>query len=41
MASPLLKQRFDLLTGDCLDDPAESIPVYRVRVRDGVGGAGR
>ncbi|MFI9077030.1 nitrite reductase (NAD(P)H) small subunit [Streptomyces sioyaensis] len=47
VASPLLKQRFDLLTGDCLDDPAESIPVYRVRVRvrvrvrDGVGRAGR
>lgn len=35
VASPLLKQRFDLLTGDCLDDPAASVPVYRVRVRDG------
>ncbi|MEV6569408.1 nitrite reductase (NAD(P)H) small subunit [Streptomyces kronopolitis] len=33
VASPLLKQRFDLLTGDCLDDPAASVPVYRVRVR--------
>ncbi|MGX1973195.1 nitrite reductase small subunit NirD [Streptomyces kronopolitis] len=35
VASPLLKQRFDLLTGDCLDDPSASVPVYRVRVRGG------
>ncbi|MEU4199227.1 nitrite reductase small subunit NirD [Streptomyces sp. NPDC045470] len=31
VASPLLKQRFDLETGACLDDPAVSVPVYRVR----------
>ncbi|MFH8343743.1 nitrite reductase small subunit NirD [Streptomyces sp. NPDC018045] len=31
VASPLLKQRFDLETGTCLDDPAVSVPVYRVR----------
>lgn len=33
VASPLLKQRFDLATGDCLDDPEVSIPAYRVRVQ--------
>ncbi|MEU7639507.1 MULTISPECIES: nitrite reductase small subunit NirD [unclassified Streptomyces] len=33
VASPLLKQRFDLETGDCLDDPAVSVPAYRVRTR--------
>ncbi|MFE1771230.1 nitrite reductase small subunit NirD [Streptomyces sp. NPDC059008] len=33
VASPLLKQRFDLATGECLDDPEVSIPAYRVRVR--------
>lgn len=31
VASPLLKQRFDLETGTCLDDPAESVPVYETR----------
>ncbi|MFG2137493.1 nitrite reductase small subunit NirD [Streptomyces sp. NPDC048650] len=33
VASPLLKQRFDLITGDCLDDPAVSVPAFRVRTR--------
>ncbi|WP_460113120.1 nitrite reductase small subunit NirD [Streptomyces platensis] len=33
VASPLLKQRFDLESGGCLDDPSVSIPVYEVRVR--------
>ncbi|MEE4424975.1 nitrite reductase small subunit NirD [Streptomyces bugieae] len=33
VASPLLKQRFDLESGDCLDDPSVSVPVYGVRVR--------
>ncbi|MFF7698722.1 nitrite reductase small subunit NirD [Streptomyces lydicus] len=33
VASPLLKQRFDLATGDCLDDPEVSVPAYGVRVR--------
>ncbi|MFD0393433.1 nitrite reductase (NAD(P)H) small subunit [Streptomyces nogalater] len=28
---PLLKQRFDLLSGACLDDEAVRIPVYAVR----------
>ncbi|MEW2068058.1 nitrite reductase small subunit NirD [Streptomyces sp. NPDC007346] len=32
VASPLLKQRFDLATGACLDDEEVSVPVYPVRV---------
>ncbi|MEV0599648.1 nitrite reductase small subunit NirD [Streptomyces sp. NPDC050315] len=32
VASPLLKQRFDLETGACLDDAAVSVPVYETRV---------
>ncbi|CAA9227399.1 MAG: Nitrite reductase [NAD(P)H] small subunit [uncultured Acidimicrobiales bacterium] len=35
LASPLLKQRFDLRTGDCLDDPAQKVAVWPVRVRNG------
>ncbi|ARQ70918.1 nitrite reductase (NAD(P)H) small subunit [Streptomyces marincola] len=33
VASPLLKQRFDLVTGTCLDDPApdRSVPVFATR----------
>ncbi|MEU9124150.1 nitrite reductase small subunit NirD [Streptomyces sp. NPDC048506] len=38
VASPLLKQRFDLATGTCLDDPEVSVPTYRVRVRGGAEG---
>lgn len=34
VASPLLKQRFDLATGECLDDPEVSVPTYRVRTRE-------
>ncbi|NUO44515.1 MAG: nitrite reductase (NAD(P)H) small subunit, partial [Streptomyces sp.] len=30
-ASPLLKQRFDLETGECLDDEAVRITTYEVR----------
>ncbi|GAA2388636.1 nitrite reductase small subunit NirD [Streptomyces glaucosporus] len=33
VASPLLKQRFDLATGRCLDDDGVSVPVYAVRTR--------
>ncbi|HEV7626170.1 MAG TPA: nitrite reductase small subunit NirD [Streptomyces sp.] len=33
VASPLLKQRFDLGTGHCLDDPAVSVPVFDCRTR--------
>ncbi len=36
VASPLLKQRFDLRTGVCLDDPTVAVPTYDVRVVDGV-----
>jgi nitrite reductase (NADH) small subunit len=35
IASPIYKQTFDLRTGVCLDDPKVSVPVWRVRVRDG------
>ena len=41
VASPLHKQAFDLRTGQCLDDPAVSVPAYEVVVSDGtvlVGG---
>ncbi|MFJ5707746.1 MULTISPECIES: nitrite reductase small subunit NirD [unclassified Streptomyces] len=31
VASPLLKQRFDLETGRCLDDDAVTVAVYPVR----------
>ncbi|MFF4286430.1 nitrite reductase small subunit NirD [Streptomyces sp. NPDC001633] len=41
VASPLLKQRFDLESGDCLDDPSVSVPVYGVRVREREQGRGR
>jgi nitrite reductase (NADH) small subunit len=36
VASPLHKQVFDLRTGACLDDPAASVPVFEVRLRDGL-----
>ncbi|HEY5835629.1 nitrite reductase small subunit NirD [Streptomyces sp.] len=32
VASPLLKQRFDLVDGRCLDDEGVRVPVYPVRV---------
>ncbi|WP_327182941.1 nitrite reductase small subunit NirD [Streptomyces sp. NBC_01334] len=31
VASPLLKQRFDLLSGECLDDDTVRIATYQVR----------
>lgn len=31
VASPLLKQRFDLLSGQCLDDPVVRVEAYEVR----------
>ncbi|MDQ0813555.1 nitrite reductase (NADH) small subunit [Streptomyces sp. B3I7] len=31
VASPLLKQRFDLESGQCLDDEAVRVPAYEVR----------
>ncbi|WP_067687778.1 nitrite reductase small subunit NirD [Nocardia jejuensis] len=36
VASPLLKQAFSLIDGRCLDDESTSVPVYAVRVVDGV-----
>jgi nitrite reductase (NADH) small subunit len=36
VASPVYKQSFDLVTGRCLDDPRVTVPVYPVRVADGL-----
>jgi NAD(P)H-dependent nitrite reductase small subunit len=36
VVSPMHKQAYDLDSGACLDVPAVSVPVYPVRVRDGV-----
>jgi len=36
VASPLHKQVFDLRTGACLDDDTVAVPVYDVRIRDGL-----
>jgi nitrite reductase (NADH) small subunit len=36
VASPMYKQRFDLRTGECLDEPGKQVPVYSVRVVDGM-----
>ncbi|WP_410568984.1 nitrite reductase small subunit NirD [Amycolatopsis sp. cmx-4-61] len=36
VASPVYKERFVLETGRCLDAPDVSVPVYEVRVREGV-----
>jgi len=35
VASPMYKQRFDLRTGQCLDDEGVVIPVWPVRAVDG------
>jgi nitrite reductase (NADH) small subunit len=35
VASPMFKQVFSLRTGECLDDPEVSLPVYPVEVVDG------
>jgi len=32
VASPVYKQHFSLATGECLEDPAVRVPVYRVRL---------
>ena len=32
VASPIYKQNFNLLTGQCLDDETVSVPTYQVRV---------
>ena len=36
VSSPLHRHSFALETGACLDDPAVSVPVFRVRVRAGI-----
>lgn len=36
VASPMYKQAFDLATGRCLDDPSVAVPVWPVRVVDGI-----
>ena len=36
VASPMHKQVFDLRNGECLDQPGVRVPVYPVRVRDGL-----
>ncbi len=35
VASPLYKQRYSLRTGQCLDEPSISIPVYRTWLTHG------
>lgn len=35
VASPLKKQRFNLLDGSCLDNSEVSIEAYKARVKDG------
>ncbi len=35
IASPIYKQNFNLITGQCLDDETVSIPTYNVRVVEG------
>ena len=36
VSSPMHKQAFDLVTGQCLDDAAVRVPTYDVQVVDGV-----
>jgi len=36
IASPLYKQHFSLLAGQCLEDESVQIPVYPVRIIDGM-----
>ncbi len=36
IASPLYKHKYKLTTGECLEDPQVSIPVYPVREVDGL-----
>ena len=32
VASPVYKQHFSLLTGQCIEDPSVTVPVYRAQV---------
>jgi len=36
VASPVYKQHFSLASGQCLEDPGVRVPVFSVRVQDGV-----
>lgn len=36
VASPIYKQHFNLTNGQCLEDESVSIPVYQLRVIDGM-----
>lgn len=36
VASPLYKQKFNLATGECLDDDSVTLKTYQVRVDDGL-----
>lgn len=36
VSSPLYKEHFSLTTGECLEDPALSVPVYDIRVNQGI-----
>jgi nitrite reductase (NADH) small subunit len=35
VASPIYKQNFHLVTGECLDNPDVTVPTFPVRVMDG------
>jgi len=36
VASPIYKQHFDLLTGDCLEAPEHSVATWPVKVENGL-----
>lgn len=36
VSSPLYKEHFSLTTGECLEDKTLSVPVYAVRITDGM-----
>jgi len=36
VASPIYKQSFSLLTGECLDDPTVKLPTYPLQVVDDI-----
>ncbi len=36
VVSPMHKQAFDLLTGQCFDDSSARLPTYRIRLIDGI-----
>jgi len=35
VASPIYKQSFSLVTGECLDDPTVKLPTYPLQIVDG------